>query len=423
MMALGTQSGVWIGPRDGSQDFWLALAHDDCQQLAIIGGHVLLVRAHNRKKSLIAYDLERVCQPQQPESHHHHHYHRHLHYWVVRSRSVISFTVGTIRGQTVLCYLTRRRRSRGTCALVMMVFRTTQHGIASWFQKKKEYRLQFRDASHVQIAHDAVFVQSIAHGVERIDLSSSSISSRRISVPSDHCLSRTSSNHSIETTSSSSTSYSYATTSTSSSSSSDDLGHGPPIVGFVPLNRQHGIGFLYSAQAVWRVNYVDSAINSSVSNKIKPYIEFESRIQRVACAYPYLIAFSPTVIEVRHMETVRLDGTLPSLSSKETDIYHVKGEMVQAIGGSHIRCVYLSESDGFQPPSYATPSSASSLPSSSPSSSFRSSSFYSFMQQQPDLVYPTIHVTMLHPDDRVIRVYSLSLSSRRRESSLKADKK
>lgn len=40
-------------------------------------------------------------------------------------------------------------------------------------------------------------------------------------------------------------------------------------------------------------------------------ITFDSVIHRLAVFYPFLIAFSPSIIEIRHIETVKTDKKTP----------------------------------------------------------------------------------------------------------------
>lgn len=267
MLAIGTQSGVWIGPRDGSQDFWLAAAHEDCQQLATMNSKVLLVLC---KKSLLAYDLDIVSRPMtnphtiMPGQ-------DYLRWCVIRRTHVLGFTVGTIdshpKRSSVLCYLARCRR-RSMCKLVVMY---TKGSSSFHFWKYNDFRLPFKDASSVDIADNAVFVQSPSHGVYRVELTSSKV----VLTPAKLA---------------------------DSSSSSDFLESPSSLIksaGLIPLTAS--AGYVHGNHSVWQVHYGQ---NANLSDG-KTRIDFEShRLQRVAVAYPYLIGFSSSVIEIRHIETV-----------------------------------------------------------------------------------------------------------------------
>ncbi|KAI9319131.1 hypothetical protein BX666DRAFT_1876261 [Dichotomocladium elegans] len=302
MLALGTQYGVWVGPREGgASDFWLAVANDGCQQLGVLDGVVLLVQ--NRRGSLMAYDLEQICcccpQPPslrpaagRPHCPHHHRRRRRRRRWgfICRS-SVVSFAVGSVRKRPIIAYLIGGRPSNNT--LVVLEYRT------EWFRKIKEYRIGSRDARHVQIGHDAIFVQSPTMGICRVDEDG-------YRWRSSIC---------------------------------------PNMLGFVPLSSH--AGFAYNSNTAWRVTFVDSASPPTDDNNIQPQIEFESVLQKAAIIYPYLIGFSPLVIEIKHMHS---------------------GQTAQILTGNHIRCVHMSYTD---------------------------------------TEYPTIHATILHHEDHVTRVCSL----------------
>ncbi|KAI8141746.1 hypothetical protein BJV82DRAFT_161104 [Fennellomyces sp. T-0311] len=238
MLALGTQYGVWVGPRDGSsRDFWLAVPHDDCQQLAILDNSILLVRAYHRRNALMAFDLKLVCQRMAI---------RDRGWGFVRRSAVVSFAAGTLDNKTVLAYLTRKRRHRHQRLILV------QYKASSSFRKLKEFRLDVKDAVQVQIAHNTIFLLSPSQGVCRI--------------------------------------------------SQDEQWQHVTGTGFVPFTSHHG--YIYDAKTAKCVGFQSSNL-SNVQNEI----QFESRVQRVAVVYPYLIGFSHSVVEVRHVETVSNEKT------------------------------------------------------------------------------------------------------------------
>ncbi|KAI9268994.1 hypothetical protein BDA99DRAFT_503196 [Phascolomyces articulosus] len=333
MLAMGTQYGVWVGPRDGgSQDFWLAVPHDDCQQLAILDNSILLVRAYHRRNALMAYDLKMVCQRLAI----------HRRWGFVRRSAVISFAVGTLDNRTVLCYLTRKRRHRHQ-RLVIVQYKPTNS-----FRKLKEFRLEVKDAVYVQVAHNTVFLLSPTQGICRISQDERWKKIEKLGTVGrkPKRMGRTST--SIRSTTAIATSSPSRTTTTMTTTST--VAETTAISGFVPF-ASHG-GYVYDTRMAQCVSFLPAHQQQLVRTQVQDQIEFESRVQRVAIVFPYLIGFSHSIIEVRHAET---------------------GKVVQVIAGCHIRCVHASHNDN---------------------------------------EYPTIHVSMLHPDEHVTRVYSLNLLRR-----------
>ncbi|KAG0186782.1 RHO1 GDP-GTP exchange protein 2 [Apophysomyces sp. BC1034] len=283
MIALGTQTGVWVGPRDGSAAFHL-VERQHCLQLALVNNSVVVMFGRHPKRCLVAYTTSALHSSTPALNAH-----------VVKGSGVICCAVGTISYQPVLCYLKRRRRT-GTVVLVLLVPRSFDE---VWFEKRKEYRLRLREPYSVQIAYNAVYVHSMTEGVEHVDVFSSQTAM---------------------------------------------ISHDTSI-GFIPLPQG---GILCGGLAAWTVE--DSS-----------RIEFQSHVKSIVISYPYLIAFSSSVIEVWHVKTF---------------------ELVQAIGGHHIRCVYVSSVDDAAP-----------LPCSKLTSK--------------------IHVTMFQPEDRVTRVYEFAFATKK----------
>ncbi|KAL0088005.1 hypothetical protein F4703DRAFT_1926732 [Phycomyces blakesleeanus] len=120
---------------------------------------------------------------------------------------------------------------------------------------------------------------------------------------------------------------------------------------YIPL-AANGHGLICSGLTAWPVFYSHSQMKTRPMTDRLSAFHFESRATAVVLVYPYLVIFSHFVIEIRHLPTC---------------------ELVQTIGGNQIRCVYSS-------PLQATGEDG------------------------------TMHITMLHPDDRVTRVYQLSLA-------------
>jgi hypothetical protein len=104
MMAFGTQCGVWIGPRDGSRPFQLVLHNQDVHQLSVLHDKLIVLTHDNKQHSLIAYSLKSIIPSTTEEEEHRYP----LDWCVVKRSSVICFTVGKVRNQSVIIYLTRR---------------------------------------------------------------------------------------------------------------------------------------------------------------------------------------------------------------------------------------------------------------------------------------------------------------------------
>jgi hypothetical protein len=71
-----------------------------------------------------------------------------------------------------------------------------------------------------------------------------------------------------------------------------------PNIGFVLLPRRfsHYVGITCNSHYAWFCS-VDYPL-------AQHHIRFESHVNRIAMVYPYLVAFSWSVIEIRHLETV-----------------------------------------------------------------------------------------------------------------------
>jgi hypothetical protein len=67
-------------------------------------------------------------------------------------------------------------------------------------------------------------------------------------------------------------------------------------LGFLPLI-QPGTGLIYSEKTAWPFGERDADL-------LQSEINFEANIKSAVIVYPYLVAFSNHVIEIRHLETV-----------------------------------------------------------------------------------------------------------------------
>lgn len=120
MVALGSQSGVWMGPRDGSRPFQLVLPNQDVYQVSVLQDKLIVLTQDNKHRLLIAYNLKSILGDKQD-----------LDWCVVKRSFVICFTVGKIRNQSVIIYLTRRLQKTWLVIIVPSLTHMKNH----WFKK------------------------------------------------------------------------------------------------------------------------------------------------------------------------------------------------------------------------------------------------------------------------------------------------
>ncbi|KAI7872023.1 hypothetical protein BDF14DRAFT_1755396 [Spinellus fusiger] len=284
MIALGTQYGLWLGPCDGSESFHLAVHHHDCRHMAMLPGSSNFMVVHSRypSKNLYVYDLDllwKTCTVDTPvveETG-----------FTIKSFSVVCFAVGCIQQQSVLCYIKRHRAGHAT-AVVTLLDPSNLSLSMEGYQQYKEYPLCLSDPISVEVAHNAIFVQS-SLCIERIDILSPHTENEYIVPP-------------------------HPPSSTRSLSSEESS---QAVVEFVPLDEE-GCGLICTATAAWPVSYGGAETKEEA---LLSALYFESCAQRVLFVYPYLIILSSCVIEIRHLGTC---------------------ELVQTISGNSIRCVYVS---------------------------------------------------------------------------------
>ncbi|KAF1797774.1 hypothetical protein V8B55DRAFT_1548735 [Mucor lusitanicus] len=314
-IALGSQYGLWAASTDGSELFKQILSCN-CHQLELFDNRMIIVRSSKPNRMLGVVLIDDIYPPSssdgaalsaavpaiQSDS-----YTSFKNVHILQKSGVVHFAVGTLGGESILCYL--RRRRTGSIRLVLMFYRadgtTTQS--SPWFKKFKEYKPLFIQPSDLKIIEDHVYIRSKAEGIEKVDIiswitaGSSSGShhlhehtpkhSYRIDLPAPYHVSMIG-NHQV-----------------------DD----PALttIGYVALN-QPGTGLICSAQFA-------CPVADANADSLQQEIEFESEAKSVVVYYPYLIAFSSNVIEIRHLETTAL---------------------VQAIAGSKIKCLYSTRKDG-----------------------------------------------------------------------------
>lgn len=247
MIALGTQNGVWWKPRDEQRPFQLVLPNQDVHQLSVLGDKLIVMRQEDKHHLLIAYSLNSIMKECD------------LDWCVVKTSSVLCFTVGKIRNQPVIVYLTKRLQSTWLVIIVPNENTTKSH---HWFKKyKTEYKVTIKDATNIQIIRDTVFVQSDRYGIERIDITT------------DH---QKDANWTFMGTN-------------------------------VGLLSTRSNGLVCTLHHAYSVALFDRHLHQCENNsKALIRTKFESQVCSVALIHPYLIAFSPSVIEIRDIETTKL---------------------------------------------------------------------------------------------------------------------
>lgn len=232
MAVFGTQSGVWMGPDDGP--FQLVLPNQDVFQLEILQDKLILL---TQKRHLIAYRLDSLKD-----------------WCVVKRLCVTCFTVGKIRSQAVIIYLTKRLQTTWLVIIVPSAQSSKKH----WFKKYiMEHKVSIKDPTTIKIIQDSVFIRSDRYGLERIDIAA------------------TVNDGMVKT----------------------QMVFQGPNVDMVALSTT---GIVCDSQHAYAVSLFDHVQLDHRLIRIK----FESPIQHVAVVYPYLVAFASSVIEVRNIETV-----------------------------------------------------------------------------------------------------------------------
>ncbi|EPB88974.1 hypothetical protein HMPREF1544_04235 [Mucor circinelloides 1006PhL] len=312
-IALGSQYGLWVAYRDGSELFKQVLSCN-CHQLELFDNRLIIVRSSKPNRMLGVILIDDIYPSSSSDAStkpistvpalHSDNYASFKDVHVLQKSGVVHFAVGTLGGESILCYL--RRRRTGSIRLVLMFYRADGTTQSPWFKKFKEYKPLFIQPSDLKIIDDHVYIRSRAEGIEKVDIiswitaGSSSGShhlhehspkySYRIDLPAPYHVSMIGS-HQV-----------------------DD----PALttIGYVALN-QPGTGLICSAQFA-------CPVADTNADSLQQEIEFESEAKSVVVYYPYLIAFSSNVIEIRHLETTAL---------------------VQAIAGSKIKCLYSTRKD------------------------------------------------------------------------------
>ncbi|KAI7904423.1 uncharacterized protein BX663DRAFT_504996 [Cokeromyces recurvatus] len=325
-IALGTQYGFWVAFNDASELFKQILSFN-CYQLELFDNKIILVRGHKPNRVLGAVIIDHIYPPSSESITTNYDLKE---FQIIQKSGILHFAVGTLRGEPILCYL--RRRRTGSIRLVLMIYYNDNSTTTPWFKKVKEYKPTFIQPEDLKIIDDSIYIRSRTEGIEKIDLLNwvlglscanngfqHSNFSQLLDLPAPYRMS-IKENHQIEESS-------------------------LITISYVPLN-QPGIGLICSAQFAFPVT-------DENAYSFQQPIELKVNAKAMVVYYPYLIAFSPNIIEIRHLETTAL---------------------VEAIPGKKIRCLYTS------PPSSLT---------------------------KNDICI--IHVSMFHAEEDQTKVYQLYL--------------
>ncbi|KAI9354668.1 hypothetical protein BD770DRAFT_473904 [Pilaira anomala] len=256
IVAVGSQNGVWMGPEDGSRPFELVLPNQDVYQISVLQDKLVVLTQDTKHRCLVAYCLRSILESTTE-----------LDWCVVKRSFVICFTVGKIRQQPVIVYLTKRLQKTW---LVIIV--PSSHSKNHWFKKyRTEHSISIKDPNEIQIINDAVFIRSDRNGIERIDISCTTVMD--LFVESYKVFNR-------------------------------------PNIGLLSL------GFVCDSHWVYA-----APLFETVDTKGLVRMRFEAQVHHVALVFPYLVAFSTSVIEIRHIETTEL-------------IQAIRGDQIQFISNS-----------------------------------------------------------------------------------------
>jgi hypothetical protein len=207
---------------------------------------------------------------------------------VLHKSGVLHFAVGTLRGEPILCYL--RRRRTGSVRLVLMFYRTEGASSTPWFKKFREYKPLFIQPCDLKIIHDNVYIRSVTEGIEKVDILSWILGASSLSNSGSSSFQQPKYSYRIDLPVPYHTIHAHQT---------DDAAL--KTIGYVPLN-QPGTGLICSAQSA-------SPVADPDADSLQQEIEFEAEAKSIVVNYPYLIAFSPNVIEIRHLETVSIHAS------------------------------------------------------------------------------------------------------------------
>ncbi|KAF7721428.1 RHO1 GDP-GTP exchange protein 2 [Apophysomyces ossiformis] len=286
MVAIGTQSGIWMGPEDGSFRLVLVMPMSEVTQIGVLQEHhVLLVLAD---KTLLAYaldDLDPSINRRQPEKRPFYKLGHHISY----------FNTGKCSNRPLVVAMKRKGMDSHFKAFEPVCgdlrheknakYLSTKSSFLSkspsWFKLYKEFYIG-ADSSAVHFLKSRIMVVC-ARGFEIIDLENLSMNRNLPDLTNPDFAFMYQQQRRIE--------------------------HLKPI-GMFRCNENFLLCYdLFAFLVDNRGNYV---------RKAYPWIEWEGTPQAVGFSYPFVIAFDANFIEVRHVET---------------------GALVQVIIGDNVRCL------------------------------------------------------------------------------------
>ncbi|KAI8884101.1 hypothetical protein K501DRAFT_272036 [Backusella circina FSU 941] len=273
--AAGTQNGILIGLTDGSSQPQLVLALPFAQQISVLDDKLIVLSGTN-KSELVAYGIHSLMHSFTSIENQTKDTTRFQDWCMIKRKSVICFAIGKVRNQSVIVYLTQDQED-----IWLVVVVPTGHADQSdhWFKKYKvTYKVSIKNPNAIQLMYDAAFIQSNENGVERINITPFE-SSMKTEEGDHHCEFQ---QHVVDS----------------------KILVTVPNIGFVLLPHIFStcVGVTSNSHCAWFCS-LDHRYELPLTQH---HIQFESQVNRIAVVYPYLVAFSLSVIEIRHLKTTEL---------------------------------------------------------------------------------------------------------------------
>ncbi|KAI8387484.1 hypothetical protein BD560DRAFT_486332 [Blakeslea trispora] len=265
ILLIGTHQGIWLGCDGKMESLQCILSGRHIHQMAVMKDKLIVSIQTNKGTTLISYHLEYLLNSSKEGEKHN--THKELsEQAVIDSFHVLCFSVGTIKNKPMIVYLVRQGPA---IWLTMCTLNDLNHPMGNRMQA--QYKIPIKDPTELQIINDSIFIRSEKYGIARLEVSL---------VPTQ-----------------------------------------PQITWiFVGTNSalivhpmQYAI--VCDDQVVYTVPLFDQKL--TVKDCI-PKIKFESQANQIVQIHHYLVAFSPTIIEIRDIKT---------------------GELLQVIKGTHIKLI------------------------------------------------------------------------------------
>ncbi|CAO3623866.1 unnamed protein product [Cunninghamella blakesleeana] len=297
MIALGTKDGVWIGLQQNIENdnvtetsinskhgFIKIISLEQCHRLVLIEGMLLVMSYDSKSKyMLVAYpllendDYRDILVGSQSEERKSKMCTLKKRWVTVKRDHVISMVVGKLYHQTVLVYLAEYGPH------LLAVVAVPKRSQAAWFKKVKEYNVCLKDANQIFLHNNTIYIQSNKYGVVSLVPSlKRETSVNWKTIIESACINYVpiSNDYGLAITSNNATPIKASSTSGSSSPPPS-----PPSSPSSPSSNDNMEGSLFK----------------------KPLpLNFETQISFVSMSYPYLLAFSSTLIEIWNIETAKL---------------------------------------------------------------------------------------------------------------------